>query len=97
MFELWWVSGSIILKCNTKMEDTTIRKLAETIIKDFKLTVRNRVDNVLELDAISYQNLGIDSTKAEKKKVKSDSMYLYKLIASIDKETGKQLIYTLDK
>ena len=37
MFELWWVSGSIILKCNTKMEDTTIRKLAETIIKDFKL------------------------------------------------------------
>ena len=79
------------------MEDTTIRKLAETIIKDFKLTVRDRVDNVLELDAISYQNLGTDSTKLEKNKVKADSKYLYKLISSIDSTTGKQLIYTLDK
>jgi len=79
------------------MEDTTIRKLAETIIKDFKLTVRDRVDSVLELDAISYQNLGIDSSKLEKNKVKADSKYLYKLISSIDSTTGKQLIYTLDK
>mgnify|MGYP003114854896 CR=1 FL=1 len=79
------------------MEDTTIRKLAETIIKDFKLTVRDRVDSVLELDAISYQNLGIDSTKLEKNKIKADSKYLYKLISSIDSTTGKQLIYTLDK
>lgn len=79
------------------MEDTTIRKLAELIIKDFKLTVRDRVDSVLELDAISYQNLGTDSTKQEKNKVKADSKYLYKLISSIDSTTGKQLIYTLDK
>lgn len=79
------------------MEDTTIRKLAETIIKDFKLTVRDRVDSVLELDAISYQNLGTDSTKQEKNKVKADSKYLYKLISSIDTTTGKQLIYSLDK
>jgi hypothetical protein len=79
------------------MEDTTIRKLAETIIKDFKLTVRDRVDSVLELDAISYQNLGTDSHKYEKNKVKADSKYLYKLISSIDSTTGKQLIYTLDK
>lgn len=77
-------------------EDLTIRKLAEKIAFDFELTIRARVDSILELDAISYQNLGIDSTIAEKKKVKSDSKYLYKLIKGIDEKTGKQLLHTLD-
>ena len=62
------------------MEDLTIRKLAEKIAKDFQLSVKERTDSILELDAIQYQNLGIDSTKTEKKKVKSDSKYLYRLV-----------------
>lgn len=77
-------------------EDLTIRKLAEKIAYDFELSIRERVDSILELDAISYQNLGTDSLSAEKKKVKSDSRYLYKLIKGIDERTGKQLLHTMD-
>jgi len=73
-----------------------IRLLAENIVKDFSISIRDRVDSVLELDAIQYQNLGIDSTKTEKNKVKSDSKYLYKLIKGIDEQTGKLLINHLD-
>lgn len=74
----------------------TIRNLANKIVTDFELSIRDRVDSVLELDAISYTNLGIDSTKAEKNKVKSDSKYLYKLIKGIDENTGNLLINHLD-
>lgn len=74
----------------------TIRKLAEKIITDFELTIKDRVDSVLELSAIAETNLGIDSTKTEKQKVKSDNKYLYKLINSIDEVTGKQLLKTFD-
>tara|TARA_R100000278_G_C5357668_1_gene124145 strand:+ start:299 stop:541 length:243 start_codon:yes stop_codon:yes gene_type:complete len=77
-------------------EEMRIRKLAENIVKDFNISIRDRVDAVLELDAISYQNLGIDSTKSEKNKIKSDSKYLYKLIKGIDEHTGNLLINHLD-
>jgi hypothetical protein len=77
-------------------EEMAIRNLSKKIISDFELTIRDRVDAVLELDAISYTNLGIDSTKAEKNKVKADSKYLYKLIKGIDEPTGNLLLNHLD-
>jgi len=77
-------------------EDLTIRKLAEKIAADFALSVRERTDRILELDAIQYQNLGIDSTKAEKTKVKSDSKYLYKQIKNFNDHDGKLLLNHLD-
>ena len=78
-------------------EDLTIRRLAEKIAKDFQLSVKERTDSILELDAISYQNMGIDSLKSEKKKVKSDSKYLYKLISGFNQETGNLLLKAMDK
>jgi hypothetical protein len=77
-------------------EDLTIRNLAEKIAKDFQLSVKERTDSILELDAISYTNLGIDSTKAETNKVKSDSKYLYKLIKGFNETDGKLLLNHLD-
>jgi hypothetical protein len=77
-------------------EEMAIRNLSKKIISDFELTIRDRVDAVLELDAISYTNLGIDSTKAEKNKVKADSKYLYKLVKGIDEPTGNLLLNHLD-
>ena len=74
----------------------TIRKLAEKIAKDFQLSVKERTDSILELDAISYTNLGIDSSKTEKNKVKSDSKYLYKLIKGFNEQDGKLLLNHLD-
>tara|TARA_Y100000389_G_scaffold205089_1_gene262975 strand:- start:2063 stop:2302 length:240 start_codon:yes stop_codon:yes gene_type:complete len=78
------------------MEDNTIRKLAEKIAKDFQLSVKDRTDAILEMDAISYTNLGIDSSKTEKNKVKSDSKYLYKLIKGFNETDGKLLVNHLD-
>ena len=77
-------------------EDLTIRKLAEKIAKDFQLSVKERTDTILELDAIQYTNLGVDSTKAEKNKVKSDSKHLYKQIKGINEPDGKLLLNHLD-
>lgn len=77
-------------------EDLTIRNLAEKIAKDFQLSVKERTDSILELDAISYTNLGIDSTKAEKNKVKSDSKYLYRLVKGFNEADGKLLLNHLD-
>tara|TARA_R110000803_G_scaffold208348_1_gene276947 strand:+ start:385 stop:627 length:243 start_codon:yes stop_codon:yes gene_type:complete len=77
-------------------EDLTIRNLAEKIAKDFALSIKERTDSILELDAISYTNLGIDSTKAEKNKVKSDSKFLYKQIKGFNEHDGKLLLNHLD-
>jgi len=77
-------------------EYLTIRKLAEKIAKDFQLSVKERTDTILELDAIQYTNLGVDSTKAEKNKVKSDSKHLYKQIKGINETDGKLLLNHLD-
>jgi uncharacterized lipoprotein YehR (DUF1307 family) len=77
-------------------EDLTIRKLAEKIATDFALSIKERTDMILELDAIQYTNLGIDSTKTEKKKVKSDSKHLYRQIKGFNETDGNLLLDHLD-
>lgn len=74
----------------------TIRKLAEKIAKDFQLSVKERTDAILELDAISYTNVGLDSSKKEKTKVKADSKYLYRLIKRFNEVDGNLLLNHLD-
>jgi len=74
----------------------TIRKLAEKIAKDFNLSVRERTNQLLELDAIQYTNLGTDSKKYEKEKVKSDSKFIYKEIQKFNEIDGKLLLNHLD-
>jgi len=74
----------------------TIRNLALKIAEDFQLTVKERTDNLLQLDAIQYTNLGTDSLKSEKVKVKSDSKYIYKQIKTIDPALGESLIVAMD-
>jgi len=77
-------------------EEMRIRNLAEKIAKDFALSVKERTDFLLELDANQYTNLGIDSLKGEKNKVKSDSKFIYKQIKGIDEPTGNLLLNHLD-
>jgi|TARA_B100001094_G_scaffold74985_1_gene71367 hypothetical protein len=74
-----------------------IRRLADKIISDFNLTVKDRTDELLKLDAIQYTNLGLDSSKKEKNEVKANSKYIYKQIKEIDSESGKILITSMDK
>jgi len=74
----------------------TIRKLAEKIAKDFNLSVLERTNQLLELDAIQYTNLGIDSKKYEKDKVKSDSKFIYKQLKGFNETDGSLLLNHLD-
>jgi len=77
-------------------EDLTIRQLAEKIAKDFQLSVKERTDELLRLDAIQYTNLGTDSKIYEKKKVKSDSKFIYKQIKGFNEADGNLLLNHLD-
>ncbi len=77
-------------------EENTIRNLADKIISDYNLTVKEKTDNLLKLNAIQNSNLGIDSLKVEKIKVKSDSKYIFKQIQTIDNKLGTGFIKSMD-
>lgn len=74
----------------------TIKLLAQKIAADYQRTVKERTDDLLQLDAIQYTNLGIDSLKSEKKKIKADSKFIYKQIKHIDTTLGEALINAMD-
>mgnify|MGYP003636761313 CR=1 FL=1 len=56
-----------------------------------------KINRMLEIDANQYTNLGSDSTKTEKKIVKKNSKYIYKVISRINPEIGRQVLAHQDK
>lgn len=69
------------------------KKLVDKTLNCKRLTDKQKTDRLLEIDAIQYTNLGLDSTIEEKKAVKSNSRYLYEVIKKIDLRLGKTLLY----
>ena len=51
-------------------------------------SLKKKVDELLEIDAHMYTNLGIDSSKTEKKNVKAISRKIYKAISVISPMDG---------
>ena len=78
-------------------EELTVRNVALKIVADYEKTIEQRTDNLLKLNAIAYSNLGIDSTKAEKSKVKSDSKFIFSEVNKLDKKLGGLLLTHMDK
>lgn len=72
--------------------DLEIKRIAE----DYNKTIIQRINDLLEMDATLYTNLGSDSTKAEKLDVKKKSRMIYKAIKDLDLETGKLLLQHQD-
>jgi len=66
------------------------------IAEDYQKTLVERINQLLELDATMYTNLGSDSTKAEKQEVKKNSRIIYRAIKDLDFETGKLLLQHQD-
>ena len=66
------------------------------IAEDYQKTVVERINQLLEIDATMYTNLGSDSTKAEKQEVKKNSRIIYRAIRELDIETGKLLLQHQD-
>ena len=72
--------------------DLEIKRIAE----EYNKTIIERINQLLEMDATLYTNLGSDSTKAEKLDVKKKSRMIYKAIKDLDIETGKLLLQHQD-
>ncbi len=51
-----------------------------------------KIDRLLELDAIQYTNLGVESLRSERLEVRLNSKYIYRLIGNIDLKLGKLLL-----
>ena len=67
-------------------------------IKNYKSwSIKKKVDELLEIDAIQYTNLGIDSSKTEKKQVKAISRKIYKAISAISPLDGYILSAHMDE
>jgi len=66
------------------------------IAENYNKSVIQRVNELLEIDATMYTNLGSDSTKAEKQEVKKNSRIIYRAIKDLDFETGKLFLQHQD-
>tara|TARA_R110001606_G_scaffold188368_2_gene336099 strand:- start:12 stop:239 length:228 start_codon:yes stop_codon:yes gene_type:complete len=66
------------------------------IAEDYQKTVIERINQLLEIDATMYTNLGSDSTKADKQEVKKNSRIIYRAIKDLDLDTGKLLLQHQD-
>ena len=73
-----------------------VKKEAEEIAIDFAKSIKERTDALLKLDCDLYTNLGIDSSKEEKERVKELSRFIYTRVALID-QNSKVLLEALDK
>lgn len=73
-----------------------IKELAQKIATDFQLSIKERTDQLLKMDCNQYTNLGIDSTKTEKKEVKSNSKFIYKQIKGFNEKDGELFLSSFD-
>lgn len=61
------------------------------------ISIRQKIDRLLEIDANNYTNLGSDSSKTEKEQVKKESRFIYRAIRTLDKELGNLFLQHQDK
>lgn len=78
------------------MSEATLQELVNEIIKNEKLTLKEKKDKLFEMDCIMYTNLGTDSTKTEKEETKKRSRVIYRGIREIDFYLGCALLRTQD-
>ena len=73
------------------------KELIDKIFNYTSISNIEKINRMLEIDAIQYTNLGSDSTKSEKEIVKKNSKYIYKIISKINPVIGRQFLEHQDK
>lgn len=53
---------------------------------------KDKIDRLLEMDAIMYTNLGSDSTKTDRNEAKKKSRVIYRAIKTLDRDLGDMLL-----
>jgi hypothetical protein len=77
------------------MKDT-IEKFKD-LVDDTMMTDKEKIDELLRVDAIIYCNMGLDSTQKERDEATRLSKKIYTEIKKIDKEMGETFIRLIDK
>jgi hypothetical protein len=77
------------------MEQQLLDRISDIV--NAPATDKEKIDALLELDAMLYTELGITSTKADKVETRRKSRIIYREIRSIDKKDGNLLLNHLDK
>jgi hypothetical protein len=70
--------------------------LIDKIFDNNSISKIEKINQMLEIDAIQYTNCGSDSTAKEKLIVKKNSRYIYKKISKLDSEIGRQFLQHQD-
>lgn len=61
----------------------------DQIAENAELDDRQKIDELLRIDAMLYANMGTDSTSEERADTKKRSRLIYRTIKAIDMETGE--------
>lgn len=69
-----------------------VREQVDKIMSYTSIKDSEKINRLLELNSDQYTNLGIDSTKTEKVKVKATSKYIYRAIKRLDDSFGRLLL-----
>jgi len=69
----------------------------EKILNYKSIPIRQKIDRLLELDAINYTNLGSESTKTQREEVKKESRFIYRAIKTLDTDLGNLFLQHQDK
>lgn len=67
------------------------------VVDDTTMTDKEKIDNLLWIDANIYSNMGLDSTTKERDVATRTSKKIYTCIKNIDKEIGETFIRLIDK
>ena len=67
------------------------------VVDDTTMTDKEKIDNLLWIDANIYSNMGLDSTTKERDAATRTSKKIYTCIKNIDKEIGETFIRLIDK
>jgi len=74
-----------------------IEARVQEVIENNISSNKERIDLLLEIDADNVAELGKNSTSEERKKVKRNSLNIYRAIKKIDKVEGELLLKCVDK
>lgn len=66
--------------------------MIDKILNYKTVSIKNKIDRLLELDANMYTDLGSDSTKTERLEAKKKSRAIYRAIKTLDKDLGDMLL-----
>jgi hypothetical protein len=74
-----------------------IEARVQEVIENNISSNKERIDLLLKIDADNVAELGKNSTSEERKKVKRNSLNIYRAIKKIDKIEGELLLKCVDK